>query len=156
MSKPVGSRGGEPLSAEVARLVDVTLRVYDACALPNGCLVAAPSHLPIYPRQAKSYLYCWPGRDSGFAIAGMEALGRDPRPPLLEWLWERAEGFQETGLIFEEYHPNGPRRGPEWQPDQAGTLLWALCRAPRRDLPREAEVVAKLAEGLVAMWDGAN
>jgi GH15 family glucan-1,4-alpha-glucosidase len=141
---------------EVTRLVDASMRVFDDCLLPNGCLVAAPSHAPYYPRQAKSYLYCWPGRDLGFALAGIEALGRDARDPLLAWILDRAEGFRDTGLIFEEYHPNGPRRGPEWQPDQAGTLLWALCRRPRPADSLERQVVELAASGLVARWTGAG
>ncbi|HVX29544.1 MAG TPA: glycoside hydrolase family 15 protein [Nitrolancea sp.] len=141
-------------SARINDLIALSESVYDACLLPNGCLVAAPSHLPIYPASAKSYLYCWPGRDLGFALVAMEALGREVREPLLRWIWERAEEFQSTGLIYEEYHPNGPRRGPEWQPDQAGTLLWALCRAPRTDDVVEVNVVRVLADGLANMWDG--
>jgi GH15 family glucan-1,4-alpha-glucosidase len=146
--------GGDALSARIAELITLSESVYDACLLPNGCLVAAPSHLPIFPASAKSYLYCWPGRDLGFALVAMEALGRDVRAPLLSWLWDRAEEFQSTGLIYEEYHPNGPRRGAEWQPDQAGTLLWALCQAPHTDDVLEANVVRVLADGLANMWDG--
>jgi len=138
----------------IAQLIEVSTTVFDACLLPNGCLVAAPSHLDIYPSSAKSYLYCWPGRDLGFALVAMEGLGRDVRRPLLRWIWDRAEDFQQTGLIYEEYHPNGPRRGAEWQPDQAGTLLWALCRQPNHADPIEVDVVRKLADGLVTMWDG--
>lgn len=142
------------LRERVAQLVDASHRVFDDCMLPNGCLVAAPSHMPYFPRQAKSYLYCWPGRDLGFSLVGMEALGRSFREPALRWILERAEGFRGTGLLYEEYHPNGPRRGPEWQPDQAGTLLWALCRVPRPDDPLEREVVQLAANGLMAHWTG--
>jgi GH15 family glucan-1,4-alpha-glucosidase len=136
----------------VARLVDSSLRVFDDCLLPNGCLVAAPSQMSYYPRTAKSYLYCWPGRDLGFSLAGIEAVGRDVRAPVLRWMLDRAEGFRDSGLIYEEYHPNGPRRGPEWQPDQAGTLLWSLCRAPRPDDAAEREVVELVADGLQRHW----
>lgn len=139
---------------DIVALVSTSSRVFQDCLLPNGCLVASPSHAPYFPRQAKSYLYCWPGRDLGFSVAGMEALGHSVRDPLLRWMLERAEGFRETGLIYEEYHPNGPRRGPEWQPDQAGTLLWALCRAPRLDHAAEREVVELAANGLVRHWTG--
>lgn len=141
------------MRAEIDRLVEVSVRVYHDCLLPNGCLVAAPSQMPYYPRDAKSYLYCWPGRDLGFAVAGMETLGYNVREPLLGWILDKAEGFRETGLIYEEYHPNGPRKGPEWQPDQAGTLLWALCRSPQ---PGEVErrVVQLAADGLVRHWTG--
>jgi len=145
---------GAAPAGRIVELIALSESVYDACLLPNGCLVAAPSHLPIYPASAKSYLYCWPGRDLGFALVAMEALGRDVRATLLRWLWERAEDFQLSGLIYEEYHPNGPRRGAEWQPDQAGTLLWALCKAPHTDDVTEVNVVRVLADGLANMWDG--
>ena len=145
---PLDTRG------DIVALVSTSQRVYEDCLLPNGCLVASPSHAPYFPRQAKSYLYCWPGRDLGFSVVGMEVLGRSVRDPLLRWMLERAEGFRETGLIYEEYHPNGPRRGPEWQPDQAGTLLWALCRSPRPDSDMEREVVALAANALVTHWTG--
>lgn len=142
--------------ARIAALVAASLRVFDDCLLPNGCIVAAPSQMPYYPRQAKSYLYVWPGRDSGFILAGMAALGRDVRAALLRWLLERAEGFAETGLIYEEYHPSGSRRGPEWQPDQAGTLLWALCRDPRPADSDERRVVELAADALTRHWTGAG
>jgi GH15 family glucan-1,4-alpha-glucosidase len=144
----------QPL-ALIPELVTSSERVFRDCLLPNGCIVAAPSHMPYYPKEAKSYLYVWPGRDTGFIIAGMEALGHDVRDPMLRWIIERAEGFHETKLIFEEYHPSGSRRGPEWQPDQAGTLLWALCSAPQPERADEREVVRIAAEGLVEHWDGA-
>jgi GH15 family glucan-1,4-alpha-glucosidase len=141
-------------TARIAELVELSESVFDSCLLPNGCLVAAPSHLDLYPSTAKSYLYCWPGRDLGFALVALEALGRSVRQPLLRWIWERAEDFQQTGLLYEEYHPNGPRRGSEWQPDQSGALLWALCRQPDQSDELEVEVVRKLADGLAGQWDG--
>jgi len=140
----------------VSALVASSLKVFDECLLPNGCLVAAPSQMPYFPSSAKSYLYCWPGRDLGFSLAGMETLGREVRDPLLHWMLDRAEGFRESGLIFEEYHPNGPRRGTEWQPDQAGTLLWAICRAPRLKNALEREVVEIAATGLQGHWTGSG
>ncbi|HEU5425162.1 MAG TPA: hypothetical protein VFU72_16590 [Nitrolancea sp.] len=142
------------LRDDVARVATSSLKVFDACLLPNGCLVAAPSHHPAYPARARGALFCWPGRELGFAITGMEALGQAVRQPLLSWLWDRADSFQETGLLFEDYHVNGIRRGREWQPDQAGTLLWALCRAPDSWDRLEAAVVRKLATALVGLWDG--
>ncbi len=33
--------------------------------------------MPYYPKDAKSYLYCWPGRDTGFNLAAMLLLGED-------------------------------------------------------------------------------
>jgi len=149
-------RFDEQTLVAIDRLVEASIQVYDDCLLPNGCLVAAPSQMPYYPRQAKSYLYCWPGRDLGFSVVGMEALGQNVREPLLRWMLDKAEGFRETGLIYEEYHPNGPRKGPEWQPDQAGTLLWALCRSARPDDDAEREVVSLAADGLTRRWTGSG
>ena len=146
----------EQLADTIARLVDTSKQVFEECLLPNGCLVAAPSHMPYFPSSAKSYLYCWPGRDLGFSLAGIELLGFDARDAVLRWILERAEGFQATGLIYEEYHPNGPRRGPEWQPDQAGTLLWALNRAPRQHNELEREVVRRCSDGLCDHWSGST
>jgi len=145
---------GTAMREEVVRLAAASHKVFDACLLPNGCLVSAPSHHPAYPARARPDLHTWPGREAGFAVAGMEALGRAARQPLLGWIWDRADGFQETGLIFEDYHPNGVRRGREWQPDQAGTLLWELCRSPDPWDRLEAAVVRKLAGGLIGQWDG--
>lgn len=139
---------------QVSRLATASQGVFDSCLLPNGCLVVAPAHHPAYPSQARGDLFCYPGREVGFAIAGMEALGRAVRQPLLRWIWERADGFQDSGILFEDYQVNGVRRGREWQPDQAGTLLWALCRAPDSWDQLEATVVHKLASGLVGLWDG--
>lgn len=118
-----GNLTGGVDAARIAWLVRVSQRVFGDCLLPNGCTVAAPSQMPYFPKSAKSYLHVWPGQDSGFIIARMQALGRDVREPLLAWLPERAESLREAKLIYGEYHPSGSRRGPEWQPHQAGTLL---------------------------------
>lgn len=150
---------------EINKLKTTSLKVFEDCLLPNGCLVAAPVAQPYYPKDAKSYMYAWPGRDSGFALASMLLLGQDYYQPVLRWLWERAEDFNQStqdewrqGLIFKSYHPNGLVREHQFQPDQGGTLMWALGfkqELTRKNLsPLELQVLQKLADGYARIWLG--
>lgn len=147
---------------KVNDLLKKSKEVLRDCFLPNGCLVAAPSYMPYYPKEAKSYLSCWPGRDTGFSITAALFLDIDCFPEALKWLWERAENFQKApnhlifaeGLILRSYYPNGRIREGAFQPDQNGTLLWALSEyANNKKLTPFMEMVAeKLAGGLVKHW----
>lgn len=140
--------------------------VFEDCLLPNGCLVAAPVHQSYYPSSAKSYLYSWPGRDAGFALAAMLLIGKDYYEPVLRWLWERAEDFQMsdkaefTGLILRDYHVNGLAHIHQFQPDQGATLLWSLAfkkQITAKPLTQfEQDIVKHLADNLVRVWDGAS
>src|SRR3989344_551463 len=118
--------------ADIIKLKSTSIKVFNDCLLPNGCFVAAPSHMPYYPSGAKSYMYAWPGRDLGFSLAAMLLLGNDYYEQTLRWLWERAEDFKQAenpkflGLIYRSYHPNGLIREHQFQPDQGATLIWSI------------------------------
>lgn len=138
-------------------------KVFYDCLLPNNALVAAPSHMPYYPSVAKSYLYVWPGRDTGFVLAAMLLLGEDHYEKMLTWLWERAEDFQDSnheeykGLVFRSYHPNGLIREHQFQPDQAGTILWSLHYKYKKTgkLSEFEKLVTKhIADNISRLWDG--
>jgi len=43
-----------------------------------------------------------------------------------QWCLERAEGFDRDGVFYQKYHTNGAKAGDQFQPDQTGTLLWAV------------------------------
>src|SRR3990170_2546231 len=98
---------------KLTRILHRSKEIFSDCLFPNGSLVAAPSHMPYYPKEAKSYLFCWPGRDAGFNLLGALRLGSDEYNPVLTWIWERQEDYREAigkwreGLIFQSYHPNG-------------------------------------------------
>lgn len=149
-------------SNNTGKLAETAIKVFEDCLLPNGCLVAAPTHQEYYPRDAKSYMYSWPGRDGGFALASMILLGRDYYEELLSWLWERAEDVQTSdkeeykGLIFRSYHPNGLLREHQFQPDQAGTLIWSIGfkREITKKEPTDIELTVSeaLANGLERVW----
>lgn len=151
---------------KINSLVKKSKQVLEACLLSNGCLVAAPSHMPYYPKEAKSYLYSWPGRDTGFSLTAALILGEDYFPKVLSWLWERAENFQKApnhlsfaeGLILRSYYPNGRIREGAFQPDQNGTLLWAISEYSKiKKLSSLMEKVAeKLAGGLVKHWQSSH
>lgn len=146
---------------KIKKLVEKTKEVFNDCLLPNGCLVAAPSHMSYYPSLAKSYLYCWPGRDLGFNITAGLYIDIDIFENVLIWIWEKAEDYQKSfsgwkeGLLFRSYHPNGRIRENHFQPDQTGTLLWAIYEYGKKNkLPSLAEkIIKKSTNGLINIWD---
>jgi GH15 family glucan-1,4-alpha-glucosidase len=145
---------------KIEKLVEKTKEVFYDCLLPNGCLVAAPVQMPYFPSEAKNYFYCWPGRDLGFNITGALILGVDVYDKILAWIWERAEDYQvarekwREGLIFKNYHPNGRINETEFQPDQTGTLLWAVAEYGRHNNPSNLhkQILQKSANGLCRVW----
>jgi len=145
---------------KIRQITEKSREVFQDCLLPNGCLVAAPSHMPYYPSQSKSYLYCWPGRDLGYNVTGALYLGIDVFEDVLRWIWDRAEGYRDPlkreGIILRNYYPNGRVKGTEFQPDQTGTLLWAIYRyGEEKELSEVArEVVKKSTRGLIDSWSG--
>ncbi len=145
---------------KIDNLIEKSREVFRDCLLPNGCLVAAPTQMPYYPSNAKSYLYCWPGRDLGFNVTAGLHIGIDVFEDILSWIWERAEDYQtaiakwKEGLLFRSYHPNGRIRENSFQPDQTGTLLWVIYEYSRKNKlsPLAKKIVKKSAKGLVTVW----
>lgn len=146
---------------KIQKLLEKSKEIFYDCLLPNGCLVAAPSHMPYYPAQAKSYLFCWPGRDSGFNLTGALHLGIDSFDEVLTWIWERAEDYQTSlskwkeGLLFRSYHPHGRIREARFQPDQTGTLLWAIGEYHKKhELSKlQKQILRKSGDGLANLWE---
>jgi len=145
------------------KLIKNSIKIFEDCLLPNGALVAAPTHQPYYPKDAISYLNVWPGRDAGFALAAMLLVGKDYYKPVLNWIWERAEDFQSSkeknheGILFRNYHTNGRIYLHYFQPDQNGTLLWSIGfkKVITREKLTELEqmVAQKAAQGIVKVWN---
>lgn len=151
------------ISVDINQLIDVSKQVFNDCLLPNGCLVAAPCHMPYYPKEAKSYMYAWPGRDTGFNLAAMALVGEDHYEPIIKWIWDRAEDFQTSvkpeylGLIYRSYHPSGLIREHQFQPDQGATLIWSIHfkhQLKNTSLSEMEKIVLRqLAENYVRVWD---
>lgn len=145
------------------KLIKTTKQIFHDCTLPNGAIVAAPVHQEYYPKNSISYLYVWPGRDLGFALAAMMLIGEDHYDKALTWIWDRAEDFQYSpdpthdGLLFRNYHANGRIYLHYLQPDQNGTLIWSIwfkhqiTGKPLSDL--EEKIVNKAASALCRIWN---
>ncbi|MFH1510688.1 MAG: glycoside hydrolase family 15 protein [Candidatus Woesearchaeota archaeon] len=141
---------------EVCKLVDASKKVFLDCSLANGAIVAANSDNPNYPKDVQDYRYVWP-RDAGFVCVAANALGlRQIQEPFFYWIMERAEEFSQSGLLYQNYYVNGPKRWLSYQPDQAGTLIWAVhdfCKDDKGLQQKYANLVVKLADGICNVWN---
>jgi GH15 family glucan-1,4-alpha-glucosidase len=146
--------------SRVEQLWQHSQKVLEDCALPNGAIVAANPATSEYPPTAENYGFVW-GRDTAFQLKAADTLAMpyaaDIRAKYLGWLWERAEGFAGSGLIIKRYSPNGSldwRYGRQYQPDQAGALLWALTSTASSPDQLTDRTIRHLANGLTSQWDG--
>ena len=141
---------------KIERMIERSRAVIRDSALENGAIVAANATKHYYPPQAKHYFYVWP-RDASYTcvaadLAGIEAIQEN----FFNWCLTRAEGFEETGLCFEKYYVNGLKASGRFQPDQTGTLLFAVWHHYRDDLEKARQfedLIVKAANGLCDTWD---
>lgn len=131
----------------------------DACALPNGALVAANSDLPIYPSTAENYRFSW-ARDAAYQLLAAHAINPDKAAErainYAGWL-NNVQGFARTGLYIKRYGTNGAldvRYGEQHQPDQAGSLMGALDVVVPEANEKVDTAINKMANGLVGKWNG--
>ena len=136
-------------------LLAASREVIADCALGNGAIVAANTDKNYAAKGTSDYRFVWP-RDAAFMIYAGQLLHLPLGGPFSHWLHERAEAFESRGLFCRRYATHGPCSSPvaEYQPDQAGTLLWALTAAPVADHSAEVEaVIATTATSLCRSWD---
>ncbi len=135
-------------------LVEKSREVLLGCCLKNGAIIAADSDRPDYPHDVQSYRYVWP-RDAAYICYALDLLGmKDEQAKFFRWL-KRAEDFERTGLLFQNYHTNGRKRWTGFQPDQNGTILWALYNFIKRNPGYKKEfisLVKLLADGICRVW----
>ncbi|MFH1584632.1 MAG: glycoside hydrolase family 15 protein [Patescibacteria group bacterium] len=141
----------------IRHLLKKSKEVFLDCALENGGIVAANTDNLCYSKETKNYRFVWP-RDAAFILYAVKLLGIPKiEERFVRWLLERVEGFLETGLLFRRYATNGakdPESGAQYQPDQAGALLWALTRGRQKPSKEKKQVISLLAEGLCGTWQG--
>lgn len=141
----------------IKHLLQKSKEVIISCSLQNGAIVAANTDLDIYPKNVQNYRYVWP-RDVSYTLYAAHLLGiKDIQKPFIRWLLERAEEFSDTGMIFQRYATNGARDtefGYQYQPDQAGSLLWAILETNNKLDKDTKKVVELLADGICRNWDG--
>ncbi|MBD3155324.1 MAG: hypothetical protein GF368_01570 [Candidatus Aenigmarchaeota archaeon] len=144
---------------EVHKLKETSIEVIKDCCLENGAIVAANPTKKYYPPEAKHYFYVWP-RDASFVCICGDIIGIDNiQEKFFEWCLNRAEGFRRASLFFEKYYVNGLKALPRFQPDQGGSILFAVHHHYKDD-PSKAlkfkELVKKTADGLCWFWEGGH
>jgi len=141
----------EIIKKEIAKSKEVILD----CALENGAIVAANADQSYYPRGASDYHYVWP-RDAAYICVAADMVGlNDIQEPFFDWLLERPEDFKKEGLLFQNYSTNGRTRWRGFQPDQAGSVLWAIHFHYKADLSKSLKyetLIRRLADGLCNDW----
>lgn len=144
------------MEEKIKKLIESSKRVISDCSIENGAIVAADSTKPYYPKEAKNYFYVWP-RDASFTCMAAEVLGMtEIEEKFFIWLMTRAEGWEETGLFYEKYYPNGSQSLNRFQPDQTGTVLYVVCRYIKENeekIRRFEKLATHSADGICNVWD---
>ncbi len=138
----------------VSSLLRSSKHVFLDAQTENGAIVAANTDSIHYPKEVSNYHFVWP-RDVAFTLYASRLLGITKlQRPFLQWLLTRAEGFSKSGVIYQRYATNGARDavfGLQWQPDQAGSMLWSVLS--QKSISSEGEeVVQLLCDGLLSKW----
>lgn len=124
------------------------------CCLKNGAIVAAnPTKKS---KETKNYFYVWP-RDASYACIALDILGiKNVQEKFFDWLMEKAEGWEQTGLFYEKYYVNGLQSLHRFQPDQTGIVLFAVSHHFKNvgKIPAKyRKLVVKSADGICENWD---
>ncbi|PIZ00265.1 hypothetical protein COY62_03485 [bacterium (Candidatus Howlettbacteria) CG_4_10_14_0_8_um_filter_40_9] len=147
------------MNNKINHLLEISKKVLQDSSLENGAIVAANTDNNYYPKNVVDYRYVWP-RDAAFTIYSANLLGLyDIQKSFIKWLLERAEGFSEMGILYQRYATNGARAqrmGDQYQPDQAGALLWALTENDNKTGKDYRKTVQLLADGLCKNWRGTH
>jgi len=138
-------------------LIETTKRIIKDAAVENGAIVAANTDKKYYPRDASPYRYVWI-RDASFTCVAADILGIEIQKDFFQWCLERAEGFDRDGVFYQTYHTNGAKAGGQFQPDQTGTLLWAIWhhyayQQRTEDAVEFKALIVKAADGICKLWD---
>jgi len=157
----------EDLKTRCKKVLKSTVRVLRDCSVKNGAIVAANTDMEYYPKDVSPYRFVWI-RDAAYICVAADVLEERGVASLkiqrkfFRWCIERPQGFSEasaeSGAVFyQKYHTNGVRDGWQLQPDQTGTLLWALWHHFRKDLTQAQEfetLVRRAANGICKVWSG--
>lgn len=141
---------------EIKKIIEISEEIIQDSAFENGAIVAANATKDYYPPTAKHYFYVWL-RDASFICVAADIAGIDDiQENFFKWCLKRAEGFKETGLFFEKYYVNGLKALGKFQPDQTGTILFAIWHHYQSDLEKALKfenLIVKAADGLSDKWD---
>lgn len=139
---------------KIKQLINSTQQVFKDCTLPNGAIIAANADLEYYPKRASDYRFVWP-RDASYVCVAAQKIGLKIQEPFFSWLEDRPERFKKESLLFQDYVPNGRMNRTSFQPDQAGTVLWAMYEYYKDDVSQAQKfevLIRRLADGLANNW----
>lgn len=142
------------MEKDVRKIVESSRHVIKDCVMENGSIVAANCAKDYFPKEANYYTYVWP-RDASFTCVAADILGIDIQEKFFDWCVTRAEGFQDTGLFYEKYFANGLKALARFQPDQTGSILWAIWHHFKDDLKKSLRyrtLISKAANGICKKW----
>ncbi len=132
-------------------LIEESVKVIKDCCLSNGAIVAANPKKRYYPKQAKNYRYVWP-RDGAYICVALNLIGiRDVQEKFFKWCIKA----ETKGLFYEKYFVNGKKARHNFQPDQTGTLLWAMhdfYKENKEDANKFKKAITKSADALCEIW----
>jgi glucoamylase len=145
-------------NAKIKNMIKISRKVIEDSVLDNGAIVAANATKEYYPSAAKNYFYVWP-RDASYTCVAADLVGiENIQEKFFNWCLNRAEGFKETGLFYEKYYVNGLKALGRFQPDQTGTVLYAVwhhCSLGNSEIVSKFEdLIIKSANGLCDKWNG--
>jgi len=142
---------------KILALINSSKQVFQDVSLPVGAIIAANTDLPYYPKRAANYHFVWP-RDAAFICVAAKRVDLNIYDKFFEWLEDRPEGFKKESLLYQNYAPNGIKNYKGFQPDQAGTCLWAIYECYKDNLKQAVNkhetLIRRLADGLVNDWHG--
>jgi GH15 family glucan-1,4-alpha-glucosidase len=165
---------------KIKKIYKKSIEVIKNCSLKNGAIVAADVTDKVYPKDVQTYYYVWP-RDASYVCVACDLIGLKEIPEkFFNWCWERAELFREKGIFLcNKFNPNGTIagelvdrkyikripiqvrrkymgiaiRGFEFQPDQTGSLLWAIWHHSKYyDIDKFKIIMEKSANAICKIW----
>jgi glucoamylase len=144
------------METKIQKLIQTSRQVILDCVLENGAIVAANCLKEYFPKEAKYYTYVWP-RDASFTCVAADILGiKGIQEKFFDWCINRAEAFLDIGLFYENYFVNGLKASGRFQPDQTGSVLWAVWhyfKDNRKGLSKYKKLIQKAANGICSKWD---
>lgn len=143
------------LEDKISSLLETSQSVFKDCILENGAIVAADTDKPFFSKNVDNYRYVW-ARDASFIMYASLLLGNDVRENFAYWLLDRAEGFEKRGLLNRRFATHGMaafRSGHQYQPDQAGALLWIMTTSPTLSSDTVKNVIYSTANRLCDTWE---
>jgi GH15 family glucan-1,4-alpha-glucosidase len=144
------------METKIQKLIQTSRQVILDCVLENGAIVAANCLKEYFPKEAKYYTYVWP-RDASFTCVAADILGiKGIQEKFFDWCINRAEAFLDIGLFYENYFVNGLKASGRFQPDQTGSVLWAVWhyfKDDRKGLSKYKKLIQKAANGICSKWD---